>query len=59
MLKDSLELWIDDIVNKYNNKYYSTDKMKPIDVKTGVFIYMHVENNDENPKFKLVILLRH
>ena len=32
--------------------------MKPIDVKTGVFIYMHVENNDENPKFKLVILLR-
>ena len=24
---------LDDMVNKYNNKYHSTFKMKPVDVK--------------------------
>ena len=27
---------LDDIVNKYNNKYHSTIKMKPGDVKTSI-----------------------
>ena len=29
---------LDDIVNKYNNKYHSTNKMKPVDVKPSTYI---------------------
>ena len=28
---------LDDIVNKYNTTYYSTIKMKPIDVKSNTY----------------------
>ena len=29
---------LDDIVNKYNNKYHSTIKMKPVDLKSNTYI---------------------
>ena len=29
---------LDNIVNKYNNKYHSTIKMKPADVKSSTYI---------------------
>ena len=29
---------LDDLVNKYNNVYYSTIKMKPVDVKSNIYI---------------------
>ena len=29
---------LDDIVNKYNNTYHSTIKMKPVDVKSTTYI---------------------
>ena len=29
---------LDDILNKYNNTYHSTTKMKPIDVKSSTYI---------------------
>ena len=29
---------LDDIVNKYNNKYHSTIKMKPVDIKSNTYI---------------------
>ena len=29
---------LDDIVNKYNNKYHSTIKMKPVNVKSNTCI---------------------
>ena len=29
---------LDDIVNKYNNTYHRTIKMKPADVKLSIFI---------------------
>ena len=29
---------LDDIVNKYNNTYHSTIKMKPVDVKSNTYI---------------------
>ena len=29
---------LDDIVNKYNNTYHSTIKMKPVDVRSSTFI---------------------
>ena len=29
---------LDDIVNKYNNTYHNTIKMKPVDVRTNTYI---------------------
>ena len=29
---------LDDIVNKYNNTYYSTIKMKPVEVESSTYI---------------------
>ena len=28
---------LDDIVNQYNNKYHTTIKMKPVDVKKHIY----------------------
>ena len=44
---------LDDIVNKYNNTYHRTIKMKPIDVKDNTHIDIDKEVNDKNPKFKI------
>ena len=44
---------LDDIVNKYNNTYHSTNKMKPSDVKSNTYINSSKEINDKNPKFKI------
>ena len=44
---------LDNIVNKYNNTYHSTIKMKPVDVKSNTYIDFSKEINDENPKFKI------
>ena len=44
---------LDDIVNKYNNTYHSTNKMKPSDVESNTYINSSKEVNDKNPKFKI------
>ena len=44
---------IDDIVNKYNNTYHRTIKMKPTDVKNNTYIDFEKEFNDKDPKFKV------
>ena len=44
---------LDDIVNKYNNTYHSTIKMKPADVKSNTYINSSKKINDKNPKFKI------
>ena len=44
---------LDDIVNKYNNTYYSTTKIKPVDVKLKTNIDYDKEINDEDPKFRI------
>ena len=44
---------LDNIVNKYNNTYHRTIKMKPIDVKDNTYINIDKEVNDKNPKFKV------
>ena len=44
---------LDDIVNKYNNTYHATIKMKPIDVKSSKYIDFHKKNNKEDPNFKV------
>ena len=44
---------LDDIVNKYNNTYHRTNKMKPVDVKDNTYINFGKESNDTNCKFKV------
>ena len=44
---------LDDIVNKYNNKYHSTIKMKPVDVKSNTYIDYSKTINFKNPKFEI------
>ena len=44
---------LEDIVNRYNNTFYRTIKMKPTDVKSNTYIYFNKENNKEDPKFKI------
>ena len=41
----------DDIVNKYNNTYHSTIKIKAVGVKSSTYIDFVKENNDKYPKF--------
>ena len=48
----------DDIVNKYNNTYHRTIKMKPVDVKSNTYINLSKEINDENSKFKFGDIVR-
>ena len=43
----------DDIVNKYNNKYHSTIRVKPVSVKPSTYTKFGIENNDKDPKFKV------
>ena len=44
---------LDDIVDKYNNTYHITIKMKPIDVKDNTYINTNKEINNKDPKFKV------
>ena len=43
---------LDNIVNKHN-KYYSTIKTKPVDVKSSTYIDSGKDDNESNPKFKI------
>ena len=47
-----------DIVNKYNNTYHSTIKMKPVDVKSNTYINSSKELYDKDPKFKIGNIVR-
>ena len=49
---------LDDIVNKYNNTYHSTIKMKPVDVKSSTYIDSSKEINDKDPKLKICYIVR-
>ena len=49
---------LDDIVNKYNNTYHRTIKMKPVDVKSSTYIDSSKEINDEDPNFKIGDIVR-
>ena len=44
---------LDDIVNKYNNAYHRTNKMKPVDVKYNTDIDFSQKVNDWNSKFEV------
>ena len=61
MTKVSINVYIDkldDIVNKYNNTYHSTIKMKPVDVKSNTYIDSSKKINDKDPKFKIDDIVR-
>ena len=45
-------------VNKYNNKYHSTIKTKPVDTKSNTCIDSSKEVNDKDPKFKIGDIVR-
>ena len=49
---------IDDIVNKYNNAYHSTIKIKPVDGKSSTNIDSSKEINNKDPKFKIGSIVR-
>ena len=42
-----------DIVGKYNNTYYKTMKMKPVDVKDIAYIDFKKVFNDKDPEFEV------
>ena len=44
---------LDDIMNKCNDTYHRTIKIKPVDVKPSMYIDFNKENNNEGSKFKV------
>ena len=50
---------LDDIVNKYNNRYHSTIKMKPVDVNPNTYFNSRKEINNKDLKFKLMALMEY
>ena len=44
---------LDDILDKYNNTYHTTIKMKLVDVKDNTYINTNKEINNKDPKFKV------
>ena len=49
---------LDDIVNKYKDKYHRTIKMKPVDVKSSAYIESSKEIDYQDPKFKIGDMIR-
>ena len=44
---------LNDIIDKYNNTYHRTIKMKPTDVKSESSAEYNVESNEKDPKFNV------
>ena len=49
---------LNDIVNKHNNTYRRTIRMKPVDLKSSTYIDSSKEINDKNPKFQVIDIVR-
>ena len=49
---------LEDIVNKHNDTYHSTIKMKPVDAKSNTYINSGKEINDKDPQFKFGCIVR-
>ena len=49
---------LEDIVNKYNNTYDRTIKMKPVDIKSNTYLNSSKEINDEDSKYKIGYIVR-
>ena len=44
---------LDDIVKEYNNKYHTSIKMKPVDIKDNTYLDFKKEINNKDLKFKI------
>ena len=44
---------LDDILNKYNDTFHRTIKMKPLDVKSNTYIASSKKINDKNPTLEI------
>ena len=44
---------LNNIVDKYNNTYQTTIKIKPINVKSNSYAEGNVDSNAKDPKFKI------
>ena len=53
ILKNMYTDKLNDIINKYNNTYYRTIKMKLINVKSSASIGFKFENSDKDANFKV------
>ena len=53
ILKNVYIVKLENIVNRYNNTYHKTIKMKSVDVTPSVYIDFNKENNSEDPRFKV------
>ena len=56
MTSTSKNVYIDklaDIVNKYNNTYHSTIKLKPVNVKSSTYLHFNKENNEKDLNYKV------
>ena len=49
---------LDDSINKYNNTYHSTIKMRPVDVTSNTYISSSTKIIDKDPKFKIGDIVR-
>ena len=49
---------VDDKVNKYNNIYHNTIKMKTVDVKSNTYTNSSKDINDKDLKFKIDDIVR-
>ena len=61
MTSISKNVYIDklgDIVNKCNNTYHGTMKLKRVDVKQSTYIDFSKEIDDKDPKFKIGNIVR-
>ena len=45
-------------VNKYNNTYHSTGKLRPVNVKSNTYIKSGKDINNKDPKFKFGDIVR-
>ena len=41
------------IVNKHNNSYHNTIKIKPVDIRSSIYIDFNQNNNKEDSNFKV------
>ena len=58
VLKNGYAYELNDIVNKYNNTYHGTIKMKRVEVKSNTYINSSKEINNEDLKFKIGDIVR-
>ena len=49
---------LDNIVNKQNNIYHSTTKIKSVDVKSGTYVDFSKEDNQKDSKSKISDIVR-